>query len=51
MPGNAADGKDQDVYAAPGEPVIIQTTPVGGYDGPAAGRHKTSKSSTTLNPR
>ncbi|MDQ2772532.1 MAG: hypothetical protein M3Y54_18750 [Bacteroidota bacterium] len=46
-----ADGQGQGVYAAPGEPVIIQTTPVSGYDGPAAGRHKTTKTSTTLNPR
>lgn len=47
----SADGKGQGVYAAPGEPVIIQTTPVQGYDGPATGHGKTKKTPTTLNPR
>ena len=46
-----ADGKGQGVYAAPGEPVNLQTTPTSGYDGPATGHSKTSKAPTTLTPR
>jgi hypothetical protein len=42
-----ADGKGQGVYAAPGQPVNVQSTKVEGYDGPAP---KPAKSENTLTP-
>lgn len=43
-----ASGQGQGVYAAPGEPVIIQSGATTGYDGAAPRR---AKASTTLTPR
>lgn len=43
-----ASGKGQGVYAAPGEPVNIQSGATTGYDGAAPRR---TKASTTLTPR
>ena len=42
-------GQTQSIYAAPGQPIVVEGK-VGPYDGPAAGRH-TTKRSTTLSPR
>lgn len=46
----STNGQTQNIYAAPGQPIIVPEGKVGPYDGPAAGRHAT-KSSTTLSPR
>jgi hypothetical protein len=41
----------QNVYAAPGAPVIIKDGKVGPYDGKAAELKKRKKTSTTLSPK
>ncbi|ALW84703.1 hypothetical protein AUC43_06175 [Hymenobacter sedentarius] len=42
--------KTENVYAAPGEPVILQQGKVGSYDGKAA-KSRPTRASTTLLPK
>ncbi|GAB3293019.1 hypothetical protein ACFQT0_06250 [Hymenobacter humi] len=57
MSTNAADGasdkarlKTENVYAAPGEPVILKQGKVGPYDGKAA-KSRQKRTNTTLQPK